>query len=470
MSIKNFKKLISIFIVSILLLSFALPCTFDDIKQVVAATVKSDGIEAKGAIKSKTKNETETTRHRGFAVKGAEYHEYIEEWDKYSVIAGEDGGSDGKGGGASDKLAESIGNSGSQDEQGGIFGGEGGTMPGPIGDGQSSDITEALKRAKEAVEARRAASVASEIAQRNQEYLRESIIESAAAIQKKLQQDLVKSTLNIQETPFAPQKDYGSPVFVPDTNRIVMPEVSITAPTAAPSPQVDVEPTKRQGMVINKEKLSETIDMNTIVTNAPTVQNTLSPVAPNEIVINHPSAETTMAIDAPTAAATLAPPESVEASVTQEYEYYDAPQVETSAVETTAPSKTPYDDIESSIRESESIKESMEQETTIVESEDPSSGGEEPEKKEDKKGESDSEKKEGEAEDKGELHMAKYDEFKGKRVFEIETVGNIGLTSEYLSILSTKTLMLLVSVVCIVLGIVVFLISQRDKRSKRNYF
>ena len=81
MNINGFKKFISVFIVVVLLLAFLLP-EFDCV-MYYAATVPS-----------------ETTRKKtvGHKIEGAEY--YDEMWEKFRVIAVDNGGGNGEGGGA----------------------------------------------------------------------------------------------------------------------------------------------------------------------------------------------------------------------------------------------------------------------------------------------------------------------------------------------------------------------------------
>ena len=175
MNIREFKKFIALFIVTIILMSLISP-NFDGIEYLAATVISST---------------TETTRKKsvGHKIEGAEY--YDELWDKFSVIAIDNGGGSGEGGGAGDSNAKNAGNSGQYNDAGGTFGhaagqglGTGNTAnqsrqgSGTSGGSTGSVKADALRALKAQIEESRAESIRRVLeTAKNAESVRESIAE-----------------------------------------------------------------------------------------------------------------------------------------------------------------------------------------------------------------------------------------------------------------------------------------------------
>ena len=72
--------------------------------------------------------------------------------------------------------------------------------------------------------------------------------------------------------------------------------------------------------------------------------------------------------------------------------------------------------------------------------------------------------------DKGELKEESEGEFAGKKIFEIDVNGDIGLDPEHLSITNMKGMMAAVITLIFLLGALIFLNDTKDSIKKNSYF
>lgn len=454
MNISKFKRFISIFITAILLLSFLLP-NFDGIEYLAATVITST---------------TETTKRKtvGHKIEGAEY--YDELWDKFSVIAIDNGGGSGEGGGAGDNNAKNAGNSGQYNDAGGTFGhaaGQGlgtgntanqsGKGSGTSGGTTGSVRADALRELKAQIEESRAESLRRVLeTAKNAESVAASIAERESiqsSIQKRIQQESIKARITQAET----QKQYETPVYVEETlrrNQVIQTKAETVSPTSVERLAAifdnQVKPTPayvEEYEIVLEETQTVTIsefEPGDFVTETQAKNRLTNTV--NQTQVNSPTSE------------------KVETEVNDVPEttlqVFDAPIIEE----------------ETSVAESESTSQENHSESTemqdISDEEEGkgSKGGEDAEKEEDMTGDDGEHESLGNADNRGKYHLETEGDYAGKKIFELERNGNIGLDPEHLSVTNMKGMMTAVMTLLFLLGALTFVLGTRDKIKKNNYF
>ena len=99
-----------------------------------------------------------------------------------------------------------------------------------------------------------------------------------------------------------------------------------------------------------------------------------------------------------------------------------------------------------------------------------SKGGEDAEKEEDMTGDDGENESLGNADNHGKYHLETEGDYAGKKLFELERNGNIGLDPEHLSVTNMKGMMTAVMTLLFLLGALTFVLGTRDKIKKNNYF
>lgn len=446
MSLNKFKRFIVCFIIAVVLLSFLLP-NFDKIGYI-AATVST----------------TETTMRKpvGHKIEGAEYYEEL--WDKFSVIAIDNGGGNGEGGGAGDNNALNAGNSGTSQDAGGTFGqaaGQGlgtgntknqaGTGSGTKGGSTGSLKADALRALRAQIEESRAESLKRVLETANNvESVSASIAERESiqsSIQKRIQQESIRARIVQPET----QKQHETPVFIEETTRAVRnleTRAEISAPTSVSNNRVtvaekDLTPTsvyvERFNLLVEAAETTVTSDVEpgdfVQETNAKnSVTNT------NQTVVNSPTS--------------AKKEETAETVPESTLETFDSPIVE-----------------EETTKEIASEESETQTEEKIDEEEGKGSkGGQDAEEETDMTGDDGENESEGAAEEKGQLQKETVGDYSGKKIFEIERNGDLGLDPEHLSVTNLKGLMTAVTTLLFLLGALAFVIGTKDKINKNNYF
>ena len=459
------------------MLSFLLP-NFDEM-MYVAATVATT---------------TETTKKKtvGHKIEGAEY--YDELWNKFSVIAIDNGGGSGGGGGAGDNNASNAGNSRTYNDAGGTFGqaaGQGlgtgntanqaGTGSGTSGGTTGSVKADTLRALKAQIEESRAESLKRVLeTAKDIESVSASIAERESiqsSIQKRLQQESIKAKIAQPEA----QKQHETPVYIEQTTRKNMPleiRKETSSPTSAANTPKQTEdrsvPTSRyverveyrdvkiEPTPVYEEQfdLLEHIEVQTIVVSEIEPGDFVAETNAKNLITNNVSQTT---INRPTSAAA----ETVrETQIEQTLEVFDSPLIEE----------------ESTIVEEEStVDESIEQTTqneskadenkTTFDEEDGrgSKGGEDAEKEEDMTGDDGENESLGNANDRGKYHKETEGENAGKKIFELDRNGDLGLNPEHLSVTNMKGMMTAVISLLFLLGALTFVIGTKDRKNN-NYF
>ena len=480
MNLSKFKRFISLFIVSILLMAFILP-NFDGIEYLAATVITST---------------TETTKRKsvGHKIEGAEY--YDELWDKFSVIAIDNGGGSGEGGGAGDNNAKNAGNSGQYNDAGGTFGhaagqglGTGNTANQPgKGSGTSGGTTgsvraDALRELKAQIEESRAESLRRVLeTAKNAESVAASIAERESiqsSIQKKIQQESIKAKITQAET----QKQYETPVYVEETTRYNRPLETRNETASPTSGAATTKYTEDRSVPTSKyvEKVENTDfeieptpvyeERFNLLEHVYVETTVLSEVEPGDFVaetnakhlITYTVNQTT--VNRPTSEAAE---ETVrETQSEQTLEVFDSPLI---AEESTI--------VEEESIVNESIEQSTQNETqadenkAVFDEEDGkgSKGGEDAEKEEDMTGDDGENESLGNADNRGKYHLETEGDYAGKKIFELERNGNLGLDPEHLSVTNMKGMMTAVMTLLLLLGALTFVLSTRDKIKKNNYF
>lgn len=422
MDIRSFRKFISCFIISVLFLSFLIP-SIDGItysatkvdKNAVATTKPVVPIINGTTAKLPSKEETTRAPH-GRAVKGAVYHD---EWnDHYRVIAAEDGGANGKGGAASDKSAAQAGNGGNYDEAGGVLHGDGGNnLKGAgTGDGAYSSGLSAEK------------SLSADVKSYNESVARDESIRASINASIKASQDAAYESYKASRA------------------AAVKESLGLTQTTAPKETFAEIPGLQKNMTTVREIKEQTVVNKPTAVEKIEVVESLVPQIEEAEVSEN----------------STKPKIENDEMKIIREtIKTFDKPIVETKAKET---KREPADAIkESSIQE---LVKEIQREQMIEEG----SGGENPEEDVDKRGEHTKEARKGEGNDEGFLKMETKNDQKGKKIFEIDNIGNLGLTDEYISISNTKTMALLASFALFIIGSIIHLFRQIDFRNKRNYF
>lgn len=454
MSINKLKRFITLFIVAILFMSFILP-NFDEIEYLAATVITST---------------TETTKKKpvGHKIEGAEY--YDELWDKFSVIAIDNGGGAGEGGGAGDNNAKNAGNSGQYKDAGGTFGhaaGQGlgtgntanqsGQGSGTSGGTTGSVKADTLRALKAQIEESRAESLRRVLeTAKNAESVAASIAERESiqsSIQKRIQQESIKAKIAQAET----QKQYETPVYIEETirrNQVIETKAETLSPTSV----------ERLAVAFDNELKPTPAyvdEFEIVVEETQTV--TLSEFEPGDFVVETMAKNrvtnnvTQTQVNNPTSEMKETMPETMPESTLK---MYDAPIIE----KETSPA-------ESEIASEENLTEKDEHKDVSDEEDGKGSkGGEDAEKEEDMIGDDGENESEGNADNRGQYHLETEGDYAGKKIFELERNGNIGLDPEHLSVTNMKGMMTAVITLLLLLGALAFVFSTRDRFKKNNYF
>lgn len=456
MNIRRFKKFIALFIATIILMSLILP-NCDGIEYLAATVISST---------------TETTRKKsvGHKIEGAEY--YDELWDKFSVIAIDNGGGSGEGGGAGDSNAKNAGNSGQYNDAGGTFGhaaGQGlgtgntanqsGQGSGTSGGSTGSAKADTLRALKAQIEESRAESIRRVLeTAKNAESVAASIAERESiqsSIQKKIQQESIKARITQAET----QKQYETPVYIEETIRryqVMQTKAETVSPTSVErlAANFDSELKPTPAYVEEYETVAEEVQTVTVSEFEPGdfVAETL---AKNRVTNNVSQTQ----VNSPTSEKieTENLPETVPETTLK---VFDAPIIEE----------------ETSV--AESMAASQESPTEVDEQKDMSDdedgkgskGGKDAEKEEDMTGDDGENESLGNADNHGKYHLETEGDYAGKKIFELERNGNLGLDPEHLSVTNMKGMMTAVMTLLLLLGALAFVLSTHDKYKKNNYF
>lgn len=399
------KKIISIIACILIVLSITLPYfeSFD----VIAATVKST---------------TETTKKKtiGAKIEGAEY--YDELWEKYRVIAVDNGGGSGGGGGAGDNNQSHAGNSGTSNEAGGVFGeaaGQGlgsGNTQGVAGTGggtTGSKTADALRAQILAIEESRQESIAKVIESAVNESIakesikiQESILESSY---KKYKQESIKQKLAPKET-----QAYETPAieFI-ETQKATTRELEIKDDTKAPTK-------------------SET-------------RETTAEIAPSEVTVSDEEPGDFIEETEPKNRITKTLIQEIEKPTSE-------PTYEVKELMIDAPTRN------------------AEADSNEIEEGAGSKGGKDAEADEDMSEEAGKEESAGNARERGKSQAEDFGKNGGKKIFELDRTGNLGLNPDRTPVTNGKTVTILAGAAIFIIGVLTYLLSIRDKKDKGNYF
>ena len=447
----NLKKFISCFTLIMFLAAVLLP-NFDESKYFAATAVSST---------------TETTKKpKGISFKDSRKQFFEETWEKHNVITIDDGGGgSGSGGGAGDQNASNAGNKGSYNDAGGTFGqaagvgigtgqqqnqgGKGsGTSGGSTGSVKADNLralkaqieesrAESLKRVLET--ALNASSVAASIAER------ESI---QSSIQKRLQQESIKARIAQPET----QRQYETPVYVEETIRINN-NLKTSVETVLPTSGV-ISNFVEQGIVPTRDVFTRLYD---------SVEETLSTIVISEFEPGDFVEEVTV-----TRTVSYTPKETINKPTSE-------PTEEAKTVESLEVFEHPI------VEEETVVNEAYEMKNDEVNSDDNklvgeieegrgSKGGKDAEAYEDLKGDDGKTESAGNADEKGRFKQETKGENSGKKIFEIDRNGNIGIENANFSISNMRGLTTAVITLLFLLGALSFILGTKDKFKKNNYF
>ncbi len=432
------KKLLSVFSVSILLLSFVLPYVNNE--SYLAATAVAESTSKKKTV--------------GHKMEGAEY--YDELWDKFSVIAIDNGGGSGEGGGAGDNNASNAGNNGNYNDAGGTFGqaagvgtgtgnqqNQGGVGSGSTGGYTGSAAADALRAIKAKAEKEREESIAKVLeTASDKQAARESITKREsieASIQKRLQQESIKAKIAAEEK----SNQYETPVYVESTTRKKT-TYDIKKETNVPTSEREISVNDNiEHMLPSATEKKDIYDSNheTVVAE----EITISDYEPGDFIEN---TEAKSKVDKDVK-------ETVSAPTSEKKDEYD----------TTASSESNND--ETTVVDEESTEKKLDNETEEGKG---SKGGKDAEADEDQMGEAGQNESEGNAENKGKYQLETEGDYAGKKVFDLERNGNLGLDPEHLSVTNMKGFVTSTLILLFSLGALVFILSTRDKKSSKNYF
>lgn len=460
-SIKKIRKFIVVFLVVVMLLSFLIP-SFDTVTYMAATIIRQAATMA---------TETTDKRPHGFKIENAEYWDYNENYDKKRIWIDQGGGGSGEGGGAGDHDANDAGNSGTGDEKGGIMGhaagvglgggntqNQGGSGASTNGTGSGggpgssgSTMADALRALKEEIAESRAESLAkyletalnasktaASIAER--ESIQESIQRKLA--QESIKEKLIKETLPTRENLIVAPANYAKSYV---NKKETMPNV--TAPTATErlTPQI----TERREATIH---IVDAIDMiEAKISNSNQMVETV--VAPTSAARDMQSS--------------IAPPEIQETKI--QYS-----EIEPGDIVAQQQAEEQYQkEIEAMIEKS--LGESKAEETTANNTDDEdegkgSKGGEDAEADEDMKGDEAQNESMGSADSKGQFQSSKTGDHAGKKVFEIDVNGNLGLNPDRMSHISARKIVAGLLSIIFIIGAIMHFRSTSDKKDKNNYF
>ncbi len=493
---KKIKIFMSFFVVAMILLSSFMTLFNED--AYYAATVYK----------------TETTKKKtvGHKMEGAEYYEEL--WDKFSVIAADNGGGSGEGGGAGDNNASNAGNSGAYNDAGGIFGqaagvGQGtgntknqsGTGSGSTGGSTGSVTADAYRKLKSDIEESRAESLAKVLeTAKNAESVAASIAareSEQASIQKRLRQESIRASIEAEE--LQRQRIFETPVYVEPQvrNNTYVADIETRAPTMARRDSYGaydnkIPPSRSRTTPRTKEveqpKSNIIVREETIAPNANDVTyydlNSISPSV-NEIAVNQ--YDNNVMVPLPTEVVEYQ--ENNEANIptgaSQVVENdINAPtsaleQINTEIVETVATLET----FDSPIMKEETsiiVEEEIMTETYISQTETQqysdeengkgSKGGQDEEADEDMIGNDGQNESQGNADERGKYQLETEGEYAGKKIFELKQNGNIGFEPEHLSVAGLKNFMMSGITLLLMVGALLFIVGSEDNKRKNNYF
>lgn len=484
---KKIKTFISLFIFTVIVLSLVLSKTDEDLYYAAPTLIPS----------TTKKTTTETTKRRtvGHKVEGAEY--YDELWEKFSVIAVDNGGGSGEGGGAGDNDAQNAGNNGAYNDSGGVFGqaagiGQGvgskqnqsGTGAGTTGGSTGSATADAYRKLRADIEESKAESLAKVLeTAANAQAMAASIAareSEQASIQRRLKQESIKASIEAAE--LQRQMFYETPVYVEAAVRqnTYVADVETRMPTSVRRDSFGafdnkIPPSRTPTMP--RTKAVETSRSNIIIR-----EETLAPLS-NEITLYDagnivPSEESALQddytnyISLPTAVDNQTYYENSEMNMPT-----SAPEEYTEATETLATLETfdtPIVEEPTSIIVEEEITTeayTAQTETEVLSDTEEgkgSKGGKDAEADEDMTGDAGENESQGNADEKGKYQLETKGEFAGKKVFELKQNGNFGFEPEHLSIAGLKNFMTSVLTLLIMIGALLFVFSTKDKN--RGYF
>ena len=478
MNLKRIKIFILVFTIIFLLISVFLP--YLEKFEYYAATVSQTA---------------ESRRPVGHKVAGAEYYEEL--WEKYSVIAVDNGGGMGGGGGAGDSNAFEAGNSGNYNDAGGTFGQAAGVGLGTgnqanlagSGSGRSglttgSSIADALRALKAEIDESRAESMAQVLESAiNASITAASIEESEsirASVQKRLQQERVKARLTTVET----QKFLETPVYIEETFRI----------------QRTIENTVETNAPTSRENTTTYFDNNNRIVEEETMA--ISEIEPGDLVettirANHITIDINSIVEHPTNEAeeirydnTVKPtmennyedviesltPTSERVGVVVENTIPSVEQKNEETMDSLTPISEQQETAESNVMES--VNQTAQLETEHIEEKEAadkedgagSKGGQDAEADEDMTGDDGVNESVGNADEHGQFQLETKGDNSGRKIFELDTTGDFGLNPEHLSVTNMRGMMFALLSILISLGALTFILGSRDKNEKKNYF
>ena len=466
------------------MLSIVIPYFDNDIHYVIAAT-----------------NTTETSKKPvGHKVAGAKRYEEL--WEKFSVIAVDNGGGMGGGGGAGDDNAFEAGNSGKYQDAGGTFGqaagvglGSGnqanlsGSGSGTKGTTTGSAIADALRELRSEIDESKAESLANVLESAiNASLTAASIAESEsirASQQKRLQQERIRTRITSIET----RPVHETPVYIEETSRVLR-TVESTLRTSAPTSMRRVQTYYDNNRIAPEETIEiSDIEPGDIIE---TTKRRSNININNKMLVEKPTkmqSETKYVEKniAPTAAESEEILEVTEITpINRTEENYENEMTPTAADEeifdTTTQSDNEVDDnnqtetLESVIESveqttvNETIVETAKKEVTDIEEGAGSKGGSDAEADEDLEGDDGVNESVGNANEHGQYQLETEGENMGKKIFEIDTTGNIGFEPEHLSVTNMRGMVIAFITLLFALGALIFVFENRDKRSRNNYF
>ena len=433
MNLKSFKKFISVFIVSIIILSFLVPDLL--VGEIVAATVGSS---------------TETTKKKpvGHKVPGGTLHEKL--WEKYNVIAADEGGGNGQGGGASNKSHEN-----------------------------NSSIVDVLKKLKEEIDESRAESLA--------KIIESALIASSEAQSVEYDEDGLLTVLKSVQSESV--KNLFGSVYqtsqIQDRAGVVGPKVVEVIETKSINPTADEtedETLKKETVKISDIEPGDFVEETTVkqrltstyvsIEKPTSAKQTLTSTYEN--IANPTSEKQTVTssyvnIFRPTTEKTSY--DEISTVYSETYEVFDFPIVE----EETQPLTEELSSEVSDYNETEPVveaEEKKEESSAVVEDDEGSGskGGKDPEAYEDKRGDEAENESKGQALEKGQLRSESEGEYAGFKVFELETNGKIGFNPDSLAVTNIRGVMIASSILLLSLGALTFIFSTFDLNKKNSYF
>lgn len=454
----------------------------------------------------------ETTKKRtvGHKVEGAEY--YDELWDKFSVIAVDNGGGSGEGGGAGDSNSSNAGNGGAYEDAGGIFGQAAGVGQGSgstknqsgVGSGSSGGSTgsvtaDAYRRLKANIEESKAESLAKVLeSAKNAESVAASIAareKEQESIKKRLIQESVRASIEAAE--MQRQKIFETPVYVEANVRqnTYVADIETRTPTSArrdsygaydnkvPPSRAPREPrTKaveepKSNIIIREETItpvSNEVTYYDLSNISPSANNEIATQYENNISIPVADENTTYYenndVNIPTSVSQVVE-NDISAPTGATYEN------NTELVETLSTIETfdsPLLNEETSVVVEEEVTEvsTMQEETKDYSDEENgkgSKGGQDAEADEDLKGEAGENESQGNADERGQYQLETKGEYAGKKIFELKQNGNIGFEPEHLSVAGLKNFMISGITLLLLVGALLFILGN-DTKQKHNYF